>query len=656
VWSELRYAIDIYPLLYLLWGAVGLYWVALAAAAIGALARARPGRPLERPLGRALAALGEVFLQRGVWRTPLAGAMHKALFGGWLLVLVGFVVTHYLAPRGQPWQQSTLVHALLDVAAVLALGGLLVAGWRRHARREIPASFLDTGLWALLLVTLLAGIAAQGLLVADAAPAWRRAAPVSRALGGLLAGAPEGTLRAAYGWAWSLVHAGLLGMAILLPLTKWRHTLLAPVSLLTRPRPLGRPAPLDLEGPEPFGALGPRDLTRKERLDIWACTRCGRCSAACPALEAGRTLDPLAIIGGLEAARGGAPLALQVGEGALWDCTTCMACVEVCPVGISPLDMILDLRRERVLDAAVFPPALAEVYRGIERRGNPWGQPEDGAADDGAGLPVLGEGEACEVLVWAGCMGRHDPRAGAALRALGAVLRHAGVHAATLGAAEGCCGDPARRTGNEYLWRTRAEETAAVLGARRFERLVSLCPHCVHQFAHEYGDLGRAVPGAGIPAEHATAYLARLAREGRLALPVDVGAGEAPRRVAYHDPCYLARGLGEVRAARDLLAGLPGLALAELPRHGARARCCGAGGGEMWLGGEEAPLEAPRAAEIAASGAETVATACPYCATMLADGLERAGSGQGVYDVVEIVAAALGVSEGQNGERTGVRA
>ncbi len=655
MWTEIIYSSGVYPLLYLLWGAVGVYWLLLAGLGVRALVRSRPGRPLDRPGRRALEAVGEALAQRGTWRSRLGGAMHLAIMGGWLLIVIGFVVTHYLAPRGQPWQASGLVHALLDAAAVLGLVGLLVAGWRRHLRRDVPAAPLDTGLWALLLVTLLAGIAAQGLLVAIAVPVWRRAAPVSRMLGGILSGAPETTLRAAYGWAWSVVHAGLLGMAILLPLPKWRHVLHAPLALLTRPKPLGRLTPLDLDGPEPYGALRPEDRTRKERLDAWACTRCGRCSAACPATEAGRALDPLAIVGALEAARGGAPLAIQAGEGALWDCTTCLACAEVCPVGISPRDMIVDLRRERVLDAAAMPAPLADVYRNLDRRGNPWGQTEEGAVAGSLGLPVLGEGEACEVLVWMGCMGRHDPRAQAALRALVAVLRHTGVQAATLGGAERCCGDAARRTGNEYLWGTLAEGTADTLRARQFERLVSLCPHCVHQFAHEYGDLG-----VDLPAQHATAYLAELVRDGRLALPPATGPDAAERRVTYHDPCYLARALGEVQAARELLAWVPGAALEELPRHGRETRCCGAGGGQMWLPGESAPLEADRVAEVAASGAwaagGALATACPYCATMLGDGLTPSGEGQRVYDVVELVAAALGVSEGQGQEHTGVRA
>ena len=647
MWAELIYGVDVYPLLYALWGAVAIYWVALAGLAVWRLRRARRGRPLGAMGPRLWATLQETLTQRGIWRVPLAGAGHLAMLAGWVLVLVGFVGTHYLAPRGLPWQQSGATHVLADLGALLAILGLAAAGWRRHVSRQTPATGLDVGLWGLLVVGVLAGLSGQGLLVAIAQPPWRKVAFLSNALGSLLTALPEGTLRSAYGLAWSVLHASLLGMAVLLPLTKWRHMLLAPGSVLSRPgAPLARLAPLDLSGREPFGALRRRDLTRKELLDTWACTRCGRCSAACPAQQAGRALDPLGIVQGLADAHGSAPLAEQVGEATLWDCTTCLACVTACPVGISPLDMVIDLRRERVLEAATFPSPLAEVFRALERRGNPWGLSTATAPD----LPVRGDGEHCEVLLWLGCMGRQDARARRAARAMVAVLQECGVSVATLGDREECCGDPARRLGNEHLWRELAEKRRAVLSAGGYGRIVSLCPHCVNALANEYADLGTP-----LAASHATVYLAELAQQGRLALPAaQTEDGLPARTVTYHDPCYLARGLGQAGAARELLALLPGMALQELARHGDAALCCGAGGGQMWLESEAARLEEPRVAEIARLGAGTCATACPYCATMLGDGLQRAGDGTMVRDVVELLAEALGLTERADQERLGV--
>ncbi len=652
MWAELTYGVDVYPLFYALWGGVLLYWIVLAGMAVRSLSRARPGRASGGLWRRAPATLVESVFQRGAWRNRAAGAMHAGLMVGWLLVLVGFLVTHYVAPRGEPWRQSGTVHALVDVGAVFAVGGLVVAGWRR-ARGRIPAAPLDVGLWALLMVAALAGLSAQGLIVAIAQPPWRKAALISAALAGAFSGLPEATLRSAYGAAWSLLHAALLGMAVLLPLTKWRHMVLAPWSLLTRPQqPLARLAPCDLEGPEPYGARRPQDLARKERLDVWACTRCGRCTGACPATAAGRALDPLAIVQCLADAQGPRPLAEQVGEAALWDCTTCMACVEVCPVGIAPLDMVVDLRRERVLDAGVFPSAAAVAFRGLERRGNPWGLMV--AADPE--LPVLAERERCEVLLWLGCMGRQDPRARRAARALVAVLHHAGVSVATLGDREGCCGDPARRMGNEYLWRETALAARSALARAGCAEIVTLCPHCANMLANEYADLN--APQAERPlarVSHATTYLAGLAHQGRLAIPSPLGDGAGePRTITYHDPCYLSRGVGEVRAARDLLRMVPGVSLAELPRHGASSRCCGAGGGQMWLQESANRLEVDRVAEIAGSGAATCVTACPYCATLLGDGLQGAGRSAEVVDVVELLAEALGAIQPADRGRTGV--
>jgi len=320
-----------------------------------------------------------------------------------------------------------------------------------------------------------------------------------------------------------------------------------------------------------------------------------------------------------------------------------MACVEVCPVGISPLGMIMDLRRERVLDAAEMPRGAAQVFRSLERHGSPWPL-MPGATDDC--LPVVGRGAHCEVLVWLGCMGRQDARAQRAARALADVLQYAGVQAATLGERETCCGDPARRLGNEYLWREQALAVRGTLAEVECDAIVTLCPHCAHMLGNEYTDLaGTDAPRSIAPVQHATAYLAGLLREGRLAVPqVRADAADRPQVVTYHDPCFLARGVGDERSAREILAHLPGIVLRELPRHGVASRCCGAGGGRMWLEDDGGRLEAGRVAEVAASGAGACVTACPYCAAMLGDGLQAAAEGMEILDVVELVARALEAS------------
>jgi len=641
--SEIRYIVTQYPWLCATWGAVVIYWLCAFVLLLRRLKRSRPAVHAEGWIGRLPATILEVVIQRSIWRSWRAGLMHLSLFMGATLILIAFVLTHFVTPRGQVWQDSGPAHLLNDIGTLMVLLGLALAAWRRHVRRETPSSATDLALWALLLVAALTSLASTGLIVAIVEPSWRRVAFLSNAIGRALSGIPQPTLRMIYGFAWSVLHADLLGLAILAPLSKWRHILLAPLSHLTRQTmPLARWAPLDLDGDGPYGAVHAQDLTGKQSLDILACTRCGRCSEACPAVEAGRSLDPLAMIEALAQAPGERVLSEQVGTDAVWDCTTCMACTEVCPVGISPLSVIVDLRRERVLEAASFPASLQGMFRGLERRGNPWNLPPQPTALDqeGLGLRVLREGESCDVLLWIGCMGRYDHHAAKTVQRFADILRLVGVDVATLGDAQICCGDPARRAGNEYLWRQLARKTLNTLNKRSFGSIVGLCPHCINTLANEYGDLG-----AHLNAIHATTFLALLLKENRLPrLASDQSF--APQTVTYHDPCYLGRGNEEYEAARTLLAALPGVALQELARHGREARCCGAGGAQMWIDdagkpelGQASAIEIESALDSA--GVSMCVTACPYCTRMLADQLARHGAKTEIVDLVDLVADRL---------------
>lgn len=651
--AEMRYSIATYPWLYALWAAVALSWLVAGGIGLARLARARPRIKVKgAPGASGRRLLRDGLAQVAIWRKPLAGAMHLGLFLGGTILLVAFVASHFWAPRGDAWNKHTWIHTVEDWAVLLMLVGVALAGWRRHAKHELAASAEDVLLWVMVLLAVLLTLIGNVLVVAMADPDWKRRAFLSLALARPMADAPAVTLRGLYGCVWSALHVLVWGMAIAFPWCKWRHVLLAPLSLATaRPAPLAAMSALSLEGDGPYGARTLRDLTRKERLDLAACTRCTRCTLACPAHGAGRKLDPMALLEAIGGARK-SPLLEGYDEVVLWDCTTCMACDEVCPVGISPLSLILDLRRERVLDAAAFPHSLQETFVSMERRGNPWHLPRGGrhAAADELGLRVLPPGDECEVLLWLGCMGAYDAASRPAVRALVRLLRAAGVDVAVLGADESCCGDTARRGGNERLWRELAAANIEALGARRFERIISLCPHGVNTLANEYPCLENS---ALYRAQHASAYLAELLREGRLTLSAEDEANVSIR-VAYHDPCYLGRGIGGYAAPRDLIATLPGVKLVELAHHGRDSLCCGAGGGQMWLDTpNQALLAAPRANEIMTAEVDACVTACPYCATMLSDQL-RADAGASnrngsdtpvsavvVRDLVELLAEAI---------------
>lgn len=641
--AELRYSIATYPILYGLWAAVLLAWLSIGLRGLGILRRAPRTGPRRYASRRLWRALGDSLVQRPIWRLRAAGAMHTALFWGSLLVVASSVGTHLVVPRGEPWRHSHAWHALGDGGLGLVIVGLVLAVWRRSARHQLPSALEDVLLWAWAALLVATTLFSNALLIDVANPPWARSAILSGAVARLLAWVPPTVQRTLYGWSWSLLHALLVGAALILPFSKWRHLVLAPMSLLARREmPLAVLEAVDLETDQAIGLATRRDLKADELVQMYACTRCGRCTRSCPANTAGGALDPMQLLEQLRGSMGDGHhpqgAATHLGDKALWECTTCMACDDACPVGISPMRLLVNIRRERVLEAASFPAPLRSLFDNLERHGNPWGLPngERAAMAEAMGLPVLAPGGETDVLLWLGCMAAHDARGKQAVKALARLLEAGGVRAATLGKEEACCGDPLRRAGSEYLWRERAQANLRVLGARRFGQLVSLCPHCVNALGNEYAELG-----GPIAATHATQFVSSLLRSGRLALATPSGE---PRRVTFHDPCYLGRGAGQYQAARELLAAIPGVQFVEMPRHGRDALCCGGGGGRMWLDSpQEERLSAQRADE-AARTAPVCTTACPFCATMLASDPRAIAAGLQVSDVVQLLAAAaLGV-------------
>jgi len=305
--------------------------------------------------------------------------------------------------------------------------------------------------------------------------------------------------------------------------------------------------------------------------------------------------------------------------------------MEECPVDIEHIDSIVDLRRNLVMAESRFPQEAATLLRSLENSGNPWGMPQKQRAAwaDGLDVPVLAEGaEPPDLLYWVGCAGSFDDRAREISQAFARVLDHAGVSFAILGPRELCTGDPARRMGNEFLFQTLAEQNVKTLSEVGARTIVASCPHCFNTLRNEYPQFG-----GRSEVLHHTELLARLISEGRLR-PTQ----EVRELVAYHDPCYLGRHNDLYRDPRSLLEAVPGVRTIEMPRHGHRSLCCGAGGARMWM--EERigkRINQERADEAAATGADTVAVACPYCLVMLDDGAKTRGDITAVLDVVQVL-------------------
>jgi Fe-S oxidoreductase len=385
-----------------------------------------------------------------------------------------------------------------------------------------------------------------------------------------------------------------------------------------------------------FGVATIFDMTKKEVMDGFSCTECGRCQDACPAHATGKLLNPKLVIMGMRdavfAQDGQAILGNHVPEEMIWDCVTCGACVEACPVSIEHIDHIVDLRRSRVMVDSQFPAEAEPMMRDIERTANPWGKPQNERAAWAAelGVKILQPGDpAPEYLYWVGCAASFDERAKKSAESTAKLLQAAGVDFAILGPREACTGDPARRMGNEYVFQEYAQQNVATLNESRVKKIVASCPHCFNTLANEYGDFG-----GNYQVMHHTELLAELVDEGRLK-PV---LGE--QSITYHDSCYLARHNDVRMEPRKLLnvIGQP----TEMKRSGKQTFCCGAGGGHMWMEERGGPINEERAREAAETGADTLAVACPFCTVMLDDGVKAAGGRQmRVADVSTLLVESL---------------
>jgi Fe-S oxidoreductase len=599
--------------------------------------------------------------QRKLLQRLVPGLMHAFIFWGFLVLLptifsaiVAIVDREPSLPAGSPlgWLESQGWYALLvDLFVVLVLTGVATAFFIRKVQR--PRRFEGSHLGeADLILALIVGIVTTLLLwhaslIALGLNPWPAEwSPASNAVSAVFAGGTETeVLERVFVWAHVLL---ILGFLAYLPHSKHLHIATAAINVFfgsTRAR--GHLEPLDFEAEDEsalrFGAGTVADLTWKQMLDAMSCTECGRCQDVCPAYATGKALSPKLLIMGIRDqlfAEGSALVAGSdlpalvpnaVTDDVVWDCVTCGACVHECPVSIEHVDHIVDLRRHLVMVESRLPGDTETMLRDVERGSNPWGKPqtERAAWSEGLGVRVLEPGDpAPEVLYWVGCAASFDERARASAISTAKLLLAAGLDVAILGPRESCTGDPARRAGNEYVFQSFAQANVATLEQAGVTKIVASCPHCFNTLANEYPDFG-----GRYEVTHHSELLAQLVRDGRLA-PAAGGAA-----ITYHDSCYLARHNDVLAAPRELV-GRIGRPL-EMARSGKRTFCCGAGGAHMWMEERGSQINEARVREAAATGADTLAVACPFCTVMLDDGVRQTGSDLRVADVSTLLAEAL---------------
>ena len=607
-------------------------------------------------------------IHRRFLREPYPGLMHFLIFWGAIAFLLGAAtdfITHYFIGglEGKPYLSASLV---VDVLGLALLVGLGLAVFRRYIQRpdRLDNKPENAIALSLIFVIVLTGFIIEGLRIAALDPDWGAWSPGGWVVAQIFGGLSVGTLETLHESLWWF-HVGLtLGVIAYVALTfsSLAHIVVGPVNVLFRSlRPKGALLPLDLETAEVYGAAKINDFTWKHLLDLDSCTRCGRCQDVCPAYLSGKALSPKKVIQDLKShwldvapsllaakASGngdnpgnpGDNSASMIGDvitaEVIWDCTTCRACMEVCPVFIEHIDKIIDMRRNLVLEQAEIPETAEMVLRCIEDRGHTcrgttyargeWCAP--------LGLPSISEDTDVDIVYWVGCAASLEERSMKVAVALANVLKAAGIKVGVMCEDETCCGEPARRMGNEYLFQMQVMKNIEAFNKHGIKKILVTCPHCYNTFKNEYPQFG-----CELEVVHHSQFIADLLREGRLKLTSGL-----EQTITYHDACYLGRHNDIYDSPREVVKGIPQVKMVEMERNRRRSFCCGGGGGHFWMEEREGVrISEMRTEQALKTNANILATACPYCLQMFEDAIKAKEASESLkaMDIAELVDDAI---------------
>ncbi len=607
--------------------------------------------------------------QSKIFRDSAAGPVHAGIFWGFLVFLFsaseGVIQGFY---HGFTWGFLGPLYSLItlstDIFCVVIIIAIVIAFLRRFVfkierlqgdKSEVLDATIVLGAIFTITVSLLIQNAAHSVLIPGEAWAIR---PVSSAIGAsIISLSSAGTV---YEVCWWIHIITILGFANFLPYSKHFHVYTSIPNVYFGK--LGFPNSLETidfedESIEKFGVVDIDDLSWKNILDSYSCTHCGRCASVCPANTTGKELSPREIIVQMrERTVDAAAIILKLQDNpeaeltedeqkvlekrfvgdyesttALWQCTTCGACMQECPVSIEHVPVIVGMRRNLVMMESDFPAELQSSFGDLENNATPWSFSQEERADwaEGLEVPTAAEKQDFDVLFWVGCAGSYDDRAKKISMAFSKLLNEAGVNYAILGTEEMCNGDIARRTGNEYLADMLVKTNIETMSAYDVKKIVTICPHCFNTFKNDY-----PLFGAEYEVIPHSEFLNQLIKEGKLKLK-----GNGARKVAYHDSCYLGRYNGIFEAPRNTIKSVPGLSILEPGRTGDKGFCCGAGGGQMFMEETEGKrVNIERTEELLATGADTIAANCPFCMTMLTDGVKALDKENiEVKDIAEII-------------------
>jgi Fe-S oxidoreductase/nitrate reductase gamma subunit len=599
-------------------------------------------------------------------RDPAAGIMHSLIYFSFLILLAVTTILEINHQIPESWKflngNVYMAYSFIgDFAGLCLFVGVMWAIVRRYIQRPYririktkPEHAVILGVFLAITVT---GFGTEAWRIAETGmPAFEKWSFVSWPIANLIK--DNSNLAGGHQVWWILHILSFFAFLVILPVTMLRHMFTSPLNmyLKDRERPKGamKPMPNLLETElESFGASTIEDFTWKQLLDLDACTMCGRCTSVCPAHATGKSLDPREIVlksGEVMAATGTPQVSPPLGVVAeitvsanslfervtpeeVWACTSCKACDEICPVNIEILDKILDMRRYLSLMESNFPTELGNAYRSMENTGNPWGMSQADRGDWAEkfeGIEIL-DGSSpleAEYLYWVGCAGSFDDKNKKVTQAMAQLLQRSGISFSILGPSEMCTGDPARRSGNEYIFQMLATQNIETLNGMGVKKIITQCPHCFNTLANEYPQMG-----GNYEVVHHSQFLEFLIDSGKL----DLSNAKLEERVVYHDSCYLGRHNDVYMAPRNVIGSLGGIEIVEASRNGTKGMCCGAGGGRMWMEestGKQINIE--RSQELLRTGATKIAVACPFCYIMIDDGVKAQGVEEDQVKVADI--------------------